>query len=452
MAEAAKWKVLLVEDDRDQCEAMGDWLRAEGFDVLTASSGKEAIKQLHEGVAVVITDLQMPGLSGLDVLRLAKDQAPHAAVILVTGHGTIQSARDALKLGAFDYLVKKSFKPRDLTNLVRQAVRDREITAKIADLHAKVHEDSSFENLVGRSDAMRAVFERIKLAADAKSTVLITGETGTGKEMVARALHYTSARRNKPFLPINCAAIPESLIESELFGHEKGSFTGATARKAGLFEAADSGTLFVDEIGEMNQGLQSKVLRAIESRRIMPVGSSKEIEVDVRLIAATNRDLWEEVKNKNFREDLYYRLKVVEIHLPLLRERVEDIPILARYFLDQIVRENQKPAREITDEAMDVLLSYSWPGNVRELRNTLEGIVVLSANEKIDVNDLPEHIRRDASARTVVRAGVTLAEIEKEAIRKTLEQTEGRRAEAARILDMSVSALQRKIKQHELPF
>jgi two-component system, NtrC family, response regulator AtoC len=450
-AEEARWKVLLVEDDRASREAMSDWLMSEGFEVITAADGQQARQHIHDGVAVIVTDLQMPRTDGMAILRMAREHAPHAAVIVVTGHGTVDSAVAALKEGAFDYLTKP-VKPKELAHVVRTAVSERAMATEIAGLQARVNKEHAFENIVGNSPAMRAVFEKIQLAADARSTVLITGESGTGKELVVRALHYRSNRRNKPFIPINCAAIPESLIESELFGHEKGSFTGASARRAGVFEAADGGTLFIDEIGEMNLGLQSKLLRAIETRRIMPVGSSKEVEVDVRLVAATNRDLFEEVKKKRFRDDLYYRLKVVEINLPPLRDRTEDIPLLSNFFLQQIAKENERPVSEITPEAMDVLLSYRWPGNVRELRNLLEGIIILSPRERIEASDLPEHIHGATSAQIVLRSGMKMADLEKEAIRATLEQTQGRRSEAAKTLGISVRVLQRKIKEYDLPF
>jgi DNA-binding NtrC family response regulator len=449
MPETETWKVLLVDDDRQSREAMAEWLESEGFEVITASDGQSAKQHIHEGVAVIVTDLRMPHGDGFELLRLAREKAPHAAVILVTGHATVDSAVAALKEGAFDYLTKP-VEPKELARCVRNAVEDRAVTADIAELHAQVQKNQGFENMVGRSPSMRGVFEKIRLAADTKSTVLVTGESGTGKELVVRALHYNSSRRHKPLVPVNCAAIPESLIESELFGHEKGAFTGATARRSGLFETASEGTIFIDEISEMNLGLQSKLLRAIETRRLMPVGSAKEIEVDVRVVAASNRNLHEEVQKKNFREDLYYRLKVVEILLPPLRERVEDIPLLVRFFLEQIARENQRPVFEITAKAMDVLLSYSWPGNVRELRNTLEGIVVLSRSDRIDEADIPERIRGAASAEIVLRAGMTMAEVEKEAIRRTLTQTGGRRSEAARILGISVRVLQRKVNEYEL--
>ncbi len=451
MPDTATWKVLLVDDDKQSREAMAEWLSSEGFDVITANDGEAAREHIHEGVAVIVTDLRMPRGDGMDLLRYIREQAPHAAVILVTGHATVDSAVAALKEGAFDYLTKP-VKPKELTHCVRTALSERAMATEIAGLHAKVAEEQRFENIIGKSAAMRTVFEKIRMAADARSTVLVTGDSGTGKELVVRALHYGSSRRDKPFVPVNVSAIPESLIESELFGHEKGAFTGASARRSGLFEAADGGTLFIDEIGEMNLGLQSKLLRAIETLRIMPVGSNKEIEIDVRLVAATNRELMEEVNKKTFREDLYYRLKVIEINLPLLRERVEDIPVLTGFFLTQIAEENQRPVSEVSAEAMDVLTSYSWPGNVRELRNTLEGIVVLSPRDRIELSDLPMHIRGSATAQMVLRAGMTMEEIEKEAIRRTLEHTGGKRSEAAKILGLTVRALQRKIKEHQLPF
>jgi len=451
MTETAKWKVLLVDDDRRSREAMADWLESEDFDVITAADGQAARQHIHDGVAVIVTDLQMPKTDGLALLRYAHDHAPHAAVILVTGHGTVNSAVAALKEGAFDYLTKP-VEPKALARCVRDAVADRAMAAQIAGFHARLNKEQGFENIVGTSPAMRAVFDKIRMAADARSTVLVTGASGTGKELVVRALHYSSSRASKPFIPINCAAIPESLIESELFGHEKGAFTGANSRRSGVFEAANEGTLFIDEIAEMDIGLQSKVLRAIETHRIMPVGSSKEVEVDVRLVAATNRKLLEEVQNKRFREDLYYRLKVVEIDLPPLRERIEDIPLLVGYFLEQIAKENKRPVSEISQEAMDVLMSYSWPGNVRELRNTLEGIVVLSPRQRIEESDLPTHIHGATAAEIVIRSGMKMADVEKEAIRLTLEQTQGRRSEAAKILGLPVRILQRKIKEYDLPF
>ncbi|HZU38762.1 MAG TPA: sigma-54 dependent transcriptional regulator [Gemmataceae bacterium] len=449
MPETTKWKILLVDDDKHSREAMSDWLQSEGFEVIEAPDGQVARQHIHDGVAVIVTDLQMPKTDGLALLRYAREHAPHAAVIVVTGHGTVETTRAALKEGAFDYLTKP-VKPKELAQCVREAVADRAMAARMASFHSRLHKEHGFQNIVGTSPAMLAVFEKIRLAADAKSTVLVVGDSGTGKELVVRALHYSSSRASKPFIPINVAAIPESLIESELFGHEKGAFTGANSRRAGVFEAANEGTLFIDEIGEMDLGLQSKLLRAIETHKIMPVGSSREVDVDVRLLVATNRNLFEEVKNKKFREDLYYRLNVITINLPPLRERREDIPLLVGYFLEQIAKENQRPISTISEEAMEVMINFSWPGNVRELRNTLEGIVVLSPRQRIELSDLPTYIRGEAQAELVVRSGMKMADVEKEAIRVTLEQTQGRRSEAAKILGISVRMLQRKIKEYDL--
>ncbi len=451
MSERTSGKVLLVDDEEGSREAMAEWLTREGFDVIAAADGESATELMFEGVAAVVTDLQMPGVDGLELLRRAKEKAPHSVVILVTGHGTIDSAVAALKEGAFDYLTKP-VDLRELSQCVRQALSENAASAGIADLHATLQMEQGYANIVGTSPAMQSVFEKIKLAADVKSTVLVVGESGTGKELVVRALHYGSSRCNMPFVPVNCSAIPENLIEAELFGHSKGAFTGATNRRAGLFEVAHGGTLFIDEIGEMNLGLQSKLLRAIETRRFMPIGSSEEVEVDVRLVFATNRDLREQVNQKHFREDLYYRLKVIEIHLPPLRERQEDIPLLVAAFLKQIAEENERPICEISPAALDVMLSYAWPGNVRELRNMLEGIVVFMRGNRIEISDVPEYIRGSTSAQTVVRSGMSMADIEKEAIRATLERTNGRRSEAGKILGLSVRTLQRKIREYDLPF
>jgi DNA-binding NtrC family response regulator len=355
---------LLVDDDRTSREAMTEWLRREGFGVISVANGDEAVHSMHDGLAVIVTDLKMPRTDGLALLRKARQEAPHAAVILVSGYGTVDVAVAALKDGAFDFLTKP-VKPEELTHRIRKALQQRSMAAEIARLHAELSRRNGFANIVGSSRGMRQVFERIRLVADARSTVLVVGESGTGKELVARAIHQESNRWAKPFVPVNCAAIPETLIESELFGHEKGAFTGASDRRGGLFQCADGGTLFIDEIGDLQLALQSKLLRAIEYKKIMPVGSTKEADVDARLIAATNKDLAELTKLGHFREDLYYRLKVVELRLPPLRERREDIPLLVAHFVDQIARENERPARSITPEALAALKAYDWPGNVR---------------------------------------------------------------------------------------
>jgi DNA-binding NtrC family response regulator len=442
-------KVLLVDDDRMSREAIGDWLHEEGFEVLSASDGKEAKQHIYDGINVIVTDLKMPRTDGLELLRIARQEAPHAAVIMVTAHGTVDSAVAALQLGAFDFLTKP-VKPEELSHRIRQAIEKQAMATEIARLHAEVKQQRGLHMMIGQCDAMRKIFEKIHLVADTNSTVLIVGESGTGKELAARAVHENSRRQSRPFLPVNCAAIPETLIESELFGYEKGAFTGATARREGLFQAAHGGTLFIDEIGELQLGLQSKLLRAIENKRILPVGSTREVEVDIRLVAATNRDLKERVTNGQFREDLYYRLRVVEIALPPLRERREDIPLLVRQFIDQIARENNRAVKDIAPEALDALLAYSWPGNIRELRNTLESIIVLSLKEQIEFSDLPPHISGAKPAQAVIKPGLTLADLEKEAIRRALEETGGHRARTAETLGISVRTLQRKIQEYSL--
>jgi DNA-binding NtrC family response regulator len=448
-ADSTPNRILLVDDDRMSREAIGDWLAEEGFHVIAVSDGKEAVQHIYDGISVIVTDLKMPRTDGLELLRIARQEAPHAAVIMVTAHGTVDSAVAALQLGAFDYLTKP-VKPEELTHRIRQAIDKQTMASEIARLHAEVKEQRGHNLMIGKSDAMRRVFERIHLVADTNSTVLVTGESGTGKELVARAVHENSLRRLQPFLPVNCAAIPESLIESELFGYEKGAFTGATSRREGLFQAARGGTLFIDEIGELQSGLQSKLLRAIENKKILPVGSTREIDVDIRLVAATNRDLKEQVDSGEFREDLYYRLRVVEIVLPPLRERAEDIPLLVRHFIDQIARENNRPVKDITPDSLDALLAYNWPGNVRELRNTLESVIVLSLKERIELADLPPHITGATPVQTLIKPGMTLADLEKEAIRRRLEETGGHRARTAEALGISVRTLQRKIQEYNL--
>jgi DNA-binding NtrC family response regulator len=446
---AESWKILLVDDDAASRETMAEWLQRRGYEAVPLGSGKEAIEHIHDGVAVIVTDLKMPETSGLDLLRIAKDKAPHAAVILVSGHGTVDTAVTALKEGAFDFLTKP-VNLQELTHRIEKAVERRTMSAEIARLHAELNQRHGLDNMIGSSPAMRSVFEKVRLVADTRSTVLITGESGTGKELVARSIHHLSPRHNKPFIPVNCAAIPETLIESELFGHEKGAFTGATDQRRGLFEAAKGGTLLIDEIGEMQVGLQSKLLRAIENRKILRVGSSREIDIDVRLLAATNRNLVELVKAKQFREDLYYRLKVVEIDLPPLRERREDIPLLVRSFLEKIAAENDRPVKEVTPAALDALVAYDWPGNVRELRNTLEGLIVLSMNDRIDMADLPTSITGKIQEESIFQPGLKLADLEREAIRRALQETKGHRAKAAEILGISVRTLQRKISEYEV--
>ncbi len=444
-----KFKVLLIDDDPVTLSAMADRLDAEGYTPIAVDNAENAWQHLDDGVAVVVTDLNMPKTKGVDVVRFAKQHAPHAIVIVVSTDPDIALAVEAVREGAFDYLTKP-VNPDELVRRIELAISRRRLAAEIASLHIQLQEKQSLENMVGNSPPMRSLYEKIKLVAGTRSTVLVTGESGTGKELVARSIHNLSKRKNEAFVPINCAAIPESLVESELFGHEKGSFTGATNRKLGFFESAKNGTLFIDEIGEMELGLQSKLLRAIENRTIMRVGSTTETPVDVRLVAATNRDLATQVKNGEFREDLFYRLKVVELKLPPLRDRKEDIPLLIRRFITDIATEEQRPCLDIETDALDLLKTYSWPGNVRELRNTLEGMIVLSMKATIEIGDLPPHISDHSESQAIIKPGMTMSEIEQEAIRRTLQHTGGNRTKAAEILQIGLRTLQRKIKDFDL--
>jgi len=447
-----KNKVLLVDDDTPSRDSTALFLEAEGFSVVKARNGAEALRHLAEGISVIVTDLVMPETDGMQLLRSAREEAPHTPVIMMTGHGSEAVAVEALKAGAFYYLTKP-LNPDELLGLIRQAAAKYQMASEIAALHKHLDERYGFSNIIGKSNLMRKVFERIRMVADTRSTVLIEGESGTGKELVARALHFNSRRCKKPFVAVDCTAIPKSLIESELFGHEKGAFTGAVTARSGRFQAADGGTLLIDEIGEMQLDLQSRLLRVIESRCVNPIGGNREIAVDVRIVTSTHRDLGDLVKQGKFRKDLFYRLNVVSIKLPPLRERRDDIPLLTRAFIDEIAAENNRPATDIAPEALALLQGYGWPGNVRQLRNMLESVIVVSSREVIDVVDLPEAIRGARPVRltpSIVRPGMTMSEIEKEAITQALDQTNGNRSEASRLLGISVRTLQRKINRYGL--
>jgi DNA-binding NtrC family response regulator len=447
--EKPKFKILLIDDDAESLAAMADWVERRGYSPIAVADVEQALQHLNDGVAVIVTDLDIPKTDRLQVIRYAREHAPHAIVIVVSRDSSVEAAVASLKEGAFDYITKP-INYEALMHRIDLALSKRALAAEIAELHAQLNDKHQLENMVGVSPAMRCLHEKIRLVAGTRSTVLITGESGTGKELVARSIHHLSPRRNEAFIPVNCAAIPETLVESELFGHEKGAFTGATDRKPGFFEAARKGTLFIDEIGELPLHLQAKLLRAIESRKILRVGSTQEEDVDIRLVGATNRDLEDDVRQGNFREDLFYRLKVVELKLPPLRDRREDISLLVRHFIDEISRDTDRPVRDLTPEALQMMKGYSWPGNVRELRNTLEGIIVLSFKEQIETSDLPPHISGHSESQAIIQPGMTMSQIEMEAIRRTLQHTSGHRRRAAEILDISVRTLQRKIKEFGL--
>lgn len=444
-------KTVLVIDDKEQSlKAVSTAIELPGYRVLSAGDGAEGIRILQrDTVHLIVTDLKMPGMDGMDVVTAAKRKDPNIEVIVMTAYGSIGSAVEAMKKGAYDYLTK----PLDLDELmlkVRGALEKQKLMLRVEDLEQQLDERYGFENIVGTSDKMRRVYELVRQVAPSSSTVLITGESGAGKELVARAIHRNSPRRNGPFVPLNCSAVPEGLLESELFGHEKGAFTGATERHRGVFEAADGGTLLLDEIVEMSPATQVNILRVLEDREFTRVGGRERISTDIRVIAATNVSLDQAVAESRFRPDLYYRLKVISIEVPPLRERREDVPLLAARFVQQFSRENDKQIRSIGREALDALMEYDWPGNVRELRNCIESVVVMSDGDSIRLEDLPPGIRGSGSGerRLELRVGTPMEEIEREFIKETLCRAGGNQTRAAEMLKISVRTLQRKIKRY----
>jgi DNA-binding NtrC family response regulator len=431
---SAPGTVLVVDDDESLRSVIEYSLRERGHTVVAVGSGTEALRCLSEGFDLVITDVLIGDVSGLDVLAETKARSPETAVIVITAYGAIEDAVRAMKLGALDYLTKP-FDLEALALVVEKALRYRALAAENLRLRSELTERFSFENIIGVSANMQAVFATLRTVAASDATVLVTGETGTGKELVARALHHNSARRDGPFVAVNCAAIPETLLESELFGHMKGAFTGAVQNKKGKFEIANGGTLFLDEVAELGGALQAKILRALQEREIEPLGSTAPRRVDVRVVAATNRDLASAVTAGTFRNDLFYRLAVVPIMLPLLRERVEDIPLLVSHFL----RKHAK-GRDVgvAPDALALLRAYHWPGNVRELENVCERIVIFLSGDTVTAADLPDNIkaRRSAAAFSVElpEQGISLDEVEKAVIVQALERSKWNRSQAARFL------------------
>src|SRR3989449_5363508 len=382
----AKARVLVVDDEKSMRDLLSITLEKEGYDVVTAAGGEAAIEALRrDATDAVITDLRMPKVDGLQVLRAAKEIAPDTTVIMITAVASTESAVEAMKLGAYDYITKP-FKLDEVNLIVRNALERKRLRDENLYLRKQLETQHRFENIIGKSGRILEVFDTIRKISDSPSTAMITGESGTGKELVARAIHFNSLRRDKPFVSVNCGAIPEGLMESELFGHVKGSFTGAVANKIGLFAAAEGGTLFLDEITEIPPLLQVKLVRAIQMREIRRVGDTKDIKTDVRLIAASNRDLETAVREGVMREDLFYRLNVLPIDLPPLRERREDIPLLVAHFIQKFTKELGKDVRGVTPDALAVLERHHWPGNIRELENALERAIVLGASEMLGVD------------------------------------------------------------------
>ncbi len=454
-------RILIVDDEVAIRKALERFLVGLKYDVLTAKDGDEAISIAEkETVDLALVDLVMPKMGGVEFIKRLKKAQPSSVSIVLTGFGTITSAVEAIKAGAYHYLTKP-FELDDIAALISTALEHRQLKEENRLLKRELHEKFRFDNIVGRSDELAQVFDLVEKVAATDSTVIVTGESGTGKELVARAIHYNSPRKDKPLIVVNCAAIPEELLESELFGHVKGAFTGAVSTHAGRFDAADRGTIFLDEIGDMSLKLQVKVLRVLQEQRFEPVGSTSTHEVDVRIIAATNQDLERAVKERRFREDLYYRLNVIPIHIPPLRERRDDIPLLVDHFMEKYAKEAGGRIKGVTQAAMESLMSYSWPGNVRELENLIERLVVLKKEETIDAADLPEKITGAASPQFAIKAeaggieipdkGISfkraVSDYESSLIMGALKKTGGNKNKAASLLRLNRTTLVEKIKK-----
>ncbi len=444
-----KDKLLIVDDEKNIREGLQKALTLDGYDVMLASDGREALDRIEEGdIDLVITDLKMPRLSGEELMKDALENYPYLPIIILTGHGTIENAVEAMRNGAYDFITKP-LNIDKLSLIVKRALENSSLKRQNRELLNQLKKKYSFENIIGKSTPMKKVFEIVELVAPSRANVLIYGESGTGKEMIADAIHHNSPRRDKPYVKVHCAALPETLLESELFGHEKGAFTGAIMRKRGRFELASLGTIFLDEIGEISLKTQVKLLRVIQEREFERVGGEHPVKVDVRIISATNKNLKEEIERGNFREDLYYRLDVVSIHVPPLRDKKDDIPLMVHKFIEDFSRENNKEIEGITNGALKSLMSYKWPGNVRELRNVIESIVVLTKSKVITEQDLPPDIlSKDERSYLKLQAGVDLGEAEKRLILFTLENTGGNKTKASEILRIGRKTLHRKLAEY----
>jgi len=436
-----------VDDDRNVLASLVRVFEREGLNVLQASGGQEALEILRrERVGVCLTDLMMDKMSGLDLLRAAKTVSPETEFILMTAYGTVETAVEAMKEGALDFVTKPA-KRIHIVRSVRRAVDQQRLIAENQALRAQLSESRAERSIIGNSLPMRQLMDMVRQVAPSSATVLLTGQSGTGKELVARALHARSDRAGRPFIAVNCAALPATILEAELFGHERGAFTGATGLRKGRFELADRGTLLLDEVGELDAPTQVKLLRVLQEGEFERLGGTRTLRVDVRIIAATNKDLAAEVREGRFREDLFYRLNVINIHLPPLCERGEDIPLLAHHFLRRFADKNNKVLRGIHPDALDALTRWSWPGNVRELENAMERAVVLCRGDILTVEDLPPHVRAaEGDRRTLsIPIGTPLDTIERMVIRETLQATKGDKKLAAQLLGIATRTIYRKI-------
>lgn len=442
--------LLIIDDSKANLESLKMGFERMNYNILTASDGSEGIEILkNEAVDVIITDLMMPEVGGMEVLEFSQKLAPSPSVILITAFGTVESAVESLNKGAFTYLTKP-VNLKELRLQVEKAMQYQGLLKENMALHTELKRRYGFAGMIGQSKEMEDIFTKIGQIANTKATVLIQGRSGTGKELVARAIHYESSRADKPFIPVHCASLSESLLESELFGHEKGAFTGAVNQHIGRFELADKGTLFLDEITEIPLSVQVKLLRVLETKEFVRVGGTKSIKVDIRLIAASNRNIQKEVEKASFREDLYYRLKVVLLEIPSLNQRKSDIPILVNHFIKEFSKEHAKNVNSISKEAMDKLMHYHWTGNVRELRNCIENIIVFSTKNQIEVEDLPANIKDESDTSTggtKLKIGMTLDELEKEYIIETLKHNENNITKTADVLGISRRTLHRKLNE-----
>jgi DNA-binding NtrC family response regulator len=443
---------ILIAEDEDLMRAILTRLLEEaGYRVVAAPNAEEALERFAaEDIALTLTDIRMAGMDGLTLLDHIKNIDAEALVIVMTAYSSVDSAVAALRKGAYDYITKP-FVNEDLLQSIKNALRQRELFRENRHLRRELDRRYSFSEIIGTSPALQSVFRLVEKVAATNTNILIQGESGTGKELIARAVHHNSPRADRPFVAVNCGAIPETLLESELFGHTKGAFTGAVTNKLGLFRSAEGGTVFLDEVGEISAAMQVRLLRALQEHEVVPLGSSVAVSFDARIICATNRDLEREVAEGRFREDLFYRLNVIEIYLPPLRERREDIPLLARSFITRTAREQQRDEKSIEPAAMSALINYSWPGNVRELQNAIERAFTLS-NDSIDLDSLPPRVR-EAAGRTPMRdpdgLRPTLEEIERRHIFETLAAVNQDKARAANILGIDLSTLYRKLKRYD---
>jgi DNA-binding NtrC family response regulator len=443
-----KFKILVADDEKGIREGLAESLESDGHDVVIVEDGEAAWKRFQKGdIDLAIIDLRMPGMNGDELLKRIKSESLAVPVIVLTGHGTVKDAVEAMRNGAWDFLTKPVDIDR-LSILVKRALGNRARRLEREHLEEELERHRINSAIIGTSETIRRVFDTVERVAPTRASVLITGESGVGKELIADSIHRLSPRRDRPFIKVHCAALAESILESELFGHEKGSFTGATARKRGKFELANGGTLFLDEIGEIDQNIQIKLLRVLQEKRFERVGGEETIEVDIRLVAATNKDLKVEIEKRNFREDLYYRLNVVTIFVPPLRERKDDIPLLINAFSKKFAEENNKPIEGVDEKARSCLFNYDWPGNVRELRNCIESAVVMCKGPFIKEEDLPPTIRSATEDGWIrIPLGTTLGKVEEIIIRETLAAQKGNKSETAKVLKIGRKTLHRKLAE-----